>query len=191
VEDVVDNLEGETGMAANGGECFDLGGIRAADATAHFQGGGDEGGGFVEVNEVELFGSAVGVFAFDIFGLTGDESAASGGGGEIRGEIGGKRGALAITFGENSEGVGEEGVARENGGGFVELTVAGGAAAPEFGVVHAGKVVVDEGVGVEALEGDGGGKRVFGAVEEVGGGKAEDGAQAFAARFQAVAHGGM
>ncbi len=191
VEDVVDDLEGESGMAADGGEFFNDGGFGSADASAHFQGGGDEGGGFIEVNEVELLGGAVGVFAFHVFGLSGDEGAASGGSGEIGDQGGGEGGLLRIAFGEKAEGVGEKSVAGEDGGGFVKLAVAGGAAAAKFGVVHARKVVVDEGVGVEAFDGDGGGKSIGGTVEKIGGGEAEDRAEAFAAGFQAVAHGGV
>ena len=51
------------------------------------------------------------------------------------------------------EGEGLEGVAGEDGGGFAEDDVAGGLAAAEVVVVESGKVVVDEGVGVEHLEG--------------------------------------
>jgi hypothetical protein len=49
-----------------------------------------------------------------------------------------------------------EGVAGEEGDGFAVDLVAGGDAAAQIVVIHAGEVVVDEGVGVEALDGGGG-----------------------------------
>ena len=51
------------------------------------------------------------------------------------------------------EGEGLEGVAGEDGDGFAEDFVAGGLAAAEVVVVEGGEVVVDEGVGVEHLQG--------------------------------------
>ena len=55
--------------------------------------------------------------------------------------------------GDGLEGEGLEGVAGEDGDGFAEDDVAGGFAAAEVVVVEGGEVVVDEGVGVEHLEG--------------------------------------
>ncbi len=69
----------------------------------------------------------------------------------------GESGVRGVGFGEKGEGVGEEGVAGEEGGGFIVGAVGGGATATEVVVIHAGEVVMDEGVGVEALEGGGGG----------------------------------
>ena len=57
------------------------------------------------------------------------------------------------SCGDGLEGEGLEGVAGEDGDGFAEDDVAGGLAAAEVVVVEGGEVVVDEGVGVEHLEG--------------------------------------
>ncbi len=57
------------------------------------------------------------------------------------------------SCGDGLEGEGLEGVAGEDGDGFAEDYVAGGLAAAEVVVVEGGEVVVDEGVGVEHLEG--------------------------------------
>jgi len=117
-----------------------------------------------------------------------DDAGGAGGLREVEDDFGGLHGRLR---GE-AEGEGLEGVAGEERGGVVEGDVAGGAAAAQDVVVHAGEVVVDEGVGVEAL--DGGGRAacdiVVGAAG-FGGRGAEDGAQAFAAGEQRVAHGGV
>jgi len=97
--------------------------------------------------------------------------------------------------GDGLEGEGLEGVAGEDGGSFTEEDMAGGLAAAEVVVVECGKVVVDEGVGVEHLQGctkigDAFGV-VAGACDHAGGFHAEDGAKAFAAGEGAVAHGSV
>jgi hypothetical protein len=56
-------------------------------------------------------------------------------------------------LGEGLKGEGLKGVSGEYRGGFAEDDVAGGLAAAEVVVVEGGKVIVDEGVGVDHLEG--------------------------------------
>ena len=124
--------------------------------------------------------------------LAADQAAAAGGIGEFADERVGEGGLRGVALGEETEGVGEERVAGEEGGGFVELFVRRGPAAAQVVVIHARKVVVDERVGVDALDGDGGGQGVGRTVaEQLGGGEDEDGAEAFAAGFEAVAHRGV
>jgi hypothetical protein len=73
--------------------------------------------------------------------------------------------------------------------------VAGGLAAPEVIVVEGGEVVVDEGIGVEHLEGSAEVSYafgiVFGACDHSCGFEAEDGTETLAASEGAVAHGAM
>ena len=77
--------------------------------------------------------------------------------------------------------------------GFAEDDVAGGLAAAEVVVVEGGEVVVDEGVGVDHLDGcaeigcsSSGGSLAAG--DHAGGFHAEDGAESLASREGAVAH---
>ena len=71
-----------------------------------------------------------------------------------------------------------------------ENTVIGRASAAEIVIVHAGKVVMDKRVGVDALHGAGGGEgEGFRSSGSPGRGQAEDGAESFSAGQQAVAHG--
>ena len=94
--------------------------------------------------------------------------------------------------GDDVEGEGLQGVAGEEGGGFAVCDVAGGFAAPQTVVVHGGHVVVDEGVGVDEFDGGhgvGGGVGV--GLPEFGGGEDKQGAQAFAAAEDGVAHGAV
>lgn len=51
--------------------------------------------------------------------------------------------------GHKPEGVGQQGVARKDGGGFIEGLVAGGAATAQIVIIHRGQIVVDEGVRVD------------------------------------------
>jgi hypothetical protein len=102
---------------------------------------------------------------------------------------------LAGEVGDGVEGEGLEGVAGEDGDGFAEEDVAGGLAAAKVVVVEGGEVVVDEGVGVEHLEGGAEVGRAFGDAEAAGDHAgslhAKDGAEAFAAGEDAVAHGAV
>ena len=105
-------------------------------------------------------------------------------------------GSCMGSCGDGLEGEGLEGVAGEDGDGFAEDDVAGGLAAAEVVVVEGGEVVVDEGVGVEHLEGCAEVGYAFGvtsagACDHAGGFHAEDGAEAFAAGEDAVAHGAV
>jgi hypothetical protein len=98
-------------------------------------------------------------------------------------------------LGDGLEGEGLEGVAGEDGDGFAEDDVAGGLAAAEVVVVEGGEVVVDEGVGVDHLEGCaesiGSGWEVAGACDHASGFHAEDGAEALATGEGGVAHGAV
>lgn len=193
VEDVVDDLERQAEVAARAAEGGEVARVRAADETAQHEGGRDHRGGFVEMNELQLVGGRVGFFLREeVFHLAADQAAAAGGIGEFADERVGEDGVHSVALGEETEGVGEERVAGEEGGGFVELLVRRGPAAAQVVVIHARKVVVDERVGVDALDGDGGGQGVGRSVaEQLGGGEDEDGAEAFAAGFEAVAHRGV
>ena len=61
------------------------------------------------------------------------------------------------AFSQQLECHGLQGITGEQGGGFVELAMAGGLAATQIVVIHAGQVIVDQRVAVYALHGKGGG----------------------------------
>jgi len=90
---------------------------------------------------------------------------------------------------ENGEGFGEEGVANEDSHAFAVDFVRGGATTTEGIIIHAGEVIVDEGIGVHDLDRAGGGEGIFSfASTSFGGGEGEDGAEAFATCEDGVAH---
>lgn len=93
-------------------------------------------------------------------------------------------------FGHPLAGEGEKGIAGEESVGFAVSDVGGGFAASEVVVVHAGEVVVHEGVGVEGLE-RGGGEKGGGGIfaEGFADREGEYPAKAFTAVEGGIAHG--
>jgi hypothetical protein len=88
------------------------------------------------------------------------------------------------------EGEGEERITSEEGIGFAEPDMGGGSSAAKIVVIHTGEVIVDEGVGVQNFEGEAGEEGGIGfAASGFAGSHAEDGAEAFAACENGIAHG--
>ena len=88
--------------------------------------------------------------------------------------------------------MGQKAVTRENSYSFAIDAVVCGATPTEIIVVHAGEIVVNEGVGVNAFNGASGGtcKGLF-STNGSSGGEAEDRAKAFAPCEKTVAHGAV
>lgn len=91
--------------------------------------------------------------AVHIEDLSADHARGTGGGGDGRQSLehppGGK---ILYGGGHKPEGVGQQGVARKDGGGFIEGLVAGGAATAQIVIIHRGQIVVDEGVRVDHFQ---------------------------------------
>lgn len=200
VEDVVDDLKRQTEVAARATELGEGGaGPLAAQKAAHHERGLDHRGRFVEMDKLELFRSGVGFFFGEhVFHLAADEAAAAGGVGEFADQRVRQSGLRGVALGEQGEGVREQRIAGEERGRFVELFVRGGTAAAEVIVVHARQVVVDERVGVEALDRDSCGewiRRLAGArryrLKELVGREHEHGTEAFSTGRERVAHRGV
>jgi len=99
----------------------------------------------------------------------------------------------AAQPGQDFVGVGLQGVPSQNGRGLAVHFVAGGLPAAQVIVVEGGKVVMDEGVGVQHLQRR---RQFFHTIRirsynQPRGFKAEDGPQALAAGKHAVPHGLM
>ena len=112
--------------------------------------------------------------------------------GEFGDEIGGRVAAVGFCAGDGGESFSEKAIARENRDGFAENAVIGGPTAPKIIVVHAGEIVVNEGVGVNAFDGASGGncKGLF-SPNGSSGSEAEDRAKAFAPCEKTIAHGAV
>jgi len=72
---------------------------------------------------------------------------------------------------EKLEGKSEQCIAGEEGGGFVELLMGGGVAAPEVIIIHARQVIVDQRIRMQAFEGNGRGEGLDRGAACVGGGQ--------------------
>ena len=88
--------------------------------------------------------------------------------------------------------MGQKAVTREDSDSFAIDPVVCGATPTEIIVVHAGEIVVNEGVGVNAFDGASGGncKGLF-SPNGSSGGEAEDRAKAFAPCEKTIAHGAV
>jgi len=200
IEDVVHDLERQAKVASDPAQGGHRRGVGAADQAAHDQRGLDHRGGLVEMNELEVVrGGQVLLFGQQICHLAADEAAAARGVGEFADQGMGERGLACIALCQQGEGVGQEGIAGEQGGGFVKLAVSGGTTPAQVIVVHAREVVVDQGVGVQALDGDSRGQGIgrrrvgpdgrFGPGEDLLRGENQYWAEPLAAGLEAVAHG--
>src|SRR6185295_986602 len=189
VEDVVDDLERESDVVAEGGEGLELRGGTVGAHAAEADGAAEQGGGFAFVNVFQLCGGNRFAFAFEVGHLAGDELERAGGACQFEHDVpmGVARPAAALRG--DLERLGEEGVAGQNRDAFAEYFVVGEFAAAVIVVVHCGQDVVNERVGVDAFDGAGQGQGVLdGTAAGFSGGEAEGGAHAFAAGEEGVAH---
>ena len=85
--------------------------------------------------------------------LAGHHAVSAAGPGQGQNRIGPLLPGQAAGGGDHPEGLPLEGVPRQHGHGLAVDLVAGGAAPAEIVVVHAGQIIVDQGVGVDQLQG--------------------------------------
>ncbi len=94
-------------------------------------------------------------------------------------------------IGEQAEGFREKRIAGEDGHGFPKFDMGGRQAAAQRTIVHGGEVIMDQRVGMEALNGDGRWKRVNSGAVEIRSEEDQRGPEALPACPQAVVHGLM
>ena len=112
--------------------------------------------------------------------------------GQFGDEIGGRVAAVGFCPGDGGKSFGEKAITREYCDRFAEDAVIGGAAATKIIIIHAGEIVVNQGVGVNAFDGASGGNcEGLVSSNSPSGGEAEDGTQAFASCEKTVAHGSV
>ncbi len=127
--------------------------------------------------------------AFEVKDLACDQPAAPRGARQLPDQGGHPVPRRCLRLGENFKSDGQERVAREDSDAFAKNFVTCGAPAAQVVVVHAGEVVMNEGIGVDAFHGAGGGEGVFGkAAAEFRGREGEGGAQALAPCKKAISH---
>ena len=112
--------------------------------------------------------------------------------GQFGNEIGGGVAAVGFCPGDRGESFSEKAIAREYCDRFTEDAVIGGPTAAKIIIIHAGEIVVNQGVGVYAFDGaSGGNSDGFVSSNSPSGGEAEDGAKPFASCDKTVAHGSV
>ena len=189
IEDVVDDLKSEAERLAEVGERGEARGRGMGAHGTEADAGGQERGGFAAVDVLQSRAAEFLAFALEVGDLAADEPLAAAGAGEFADERGGGVARRRRGLCEDGKRDGEQRVAGEDGHAFTEDLVRSGPTAAKVVVVHAGEVVVDERVGVDALDRAGGGCGCGDrAAAGFGSREREDGAKAFAAGEERVAH---
>ncbi len=134
-------------------------GVGAHRAEAHR--GGQQRRGLVFVNVAQLRAIDPLAFAFEIGNLAGNQSPAAGGDGDFAKNRAQIVARPRLRLRRDLKGDREQRVTRQNRDAVAKNLVTGRATAPEIVVVHAREIVVDERVGVDALDRAGEGKRAF------------------------------
>jgi len=167
-------------------------GIGAGGHGPQAQGSGNQGTGLGPMNFHKPLERDPFLFRIQIEDLSGDQSQAAGGMGELRDHGGARVAAIGFGSGYRSKGLGKQSITRQDRHSLAVNPVVCGAAAAEVVVIHARQVVVNEGVGVDAFDGAGGGQSSgLLSAGGTGGGEAENGAEPFPPGEKAVAHGLM
>ena len=157
--------------------------------AAKLEGTGEESRSLRLVDFDELSFGEVLAFAFEVEDLSADELAGATGVGEFEEVVFGGVSLCGWGLGEDGEGLGEEGVATEDGHAFAVNFMTSGSASAEIIIVHAREVIVDEGVGVHDLDGAGGRESIGGvATASFVCGEGEDGAESLAAGEDGIPH---
>ena len=129
-------------------------------------------------------------FRIQIEDLAGNQSKAAGSTGQFGNEVGGGESTVWFGPGDGGKGLRQKAIPRQNGDGFPKDAVIGRASTPEIIIIHAGEIVMNEGIGVNAFDGAGGRKRErFGATRRAGCRQTENRTEPFPSGKQAVPHG--
>jgi len=190
IENVVGYLEGPpNGFAevAKPGDVFR--GSSGADSTCGDR-GANERGGFAAVNVFESFGADAFAFGFQVGDLAPDHAVHGSGGSGYFGEDPYTKIGVDRSCADGFKSESQECVTGQNGDGFAELLVASRLPTAEVVVVERRKIIMDEGISVDKFDGASGieGRRNVGS-EDASGFETEDGANAFAAGEDGIAHG--
>ena len=122
--------------------------------------------------------------------LAGHHAVPAAGGGQRMHRLAPLLRAQSRRVGDEPERLRQEGVPRQNGHGLAVDLMTGGPPPPEVVVVHAGQIVVNEGIGVDALQRRAQRKGLPGLpAQRFAEGQGQHGPDPLAPRQQAVAHG--
>ena len=128
---------------------------------------------------------------FEIERLAADHAAEPGGAGEHDDQIGAhRRIGMGRRVGDDVEGIGQQPVAGQNGGGLVEGLVDGGTATAQIVVVHRRQVVMDQRIAMDHFQRASRAENAFALdSEQPRGLRQQEGPQPLAAAERSIAHG--
>ncbi len=192
IENIVDDLKGETEAAAERGEGFELarGGIGGHGPKP--QADRDHGGGFAFVDELEFAAGGFPALGFQVGHLAGNQATAACCDGEFAEKI-----PRLVARGfpgsrQNLKRLRQKRIPGEHGDALAENLVRGRASASEIVIVHARQIIMDEGVRVDALDGTGRRKGLGGfSAAGLGRSEAKNRPHPLAPGQQAVTHGAV
>src|SRR5690606_8130522 len=156
VQDVVGDLESQAEFVGKTGEPLHVGRSGAGGDGADPGAGPEQRPRLVAVDALQLPAVDGGTLGGQIGHLPGDEAGGAGGGTQLERDAQGNGGRQrAVRVGQDGEGQGQQGVARQDGGGLIVGHVHRRLAAPHVVVVHGRQVVVDQRVRVHQFHGAG------------------------------------
>ena len=177
-------------MVAEIGERRELRGRAVGAHAAEPHGTAQQRGGLALMDVAQFGHGKFFAFALQIRHLPGDELQRAGGLGDFQNDFLVRIAREFFALRGDFKRLRQQRVARQHGDAFAENFVVGGLAAAEIVVVHRRQIVVDERVGVDALDGAGERHGVgFAAAAGGGGREAKRRAHPFAAGKERVAHG--
>ena len=190
IQDIVDDLEGQTKGLPEGRQGLESGGRGIGRHGSHPQGENDHRRGLALMDVSDIADPKFLPLGLQVGNLSRDQLQAASGSRHLLQQHG-KRVSLApLDSGNQSEGLRQQGVAGKHRDSLAEDLVRGGATAPEIIVIHAGKVIVNQRVGVDHLHGASRGEDRLQILHSTGfgGGQSQDGSQALAPGKQAVTY---
>ena len=152
VEDIVDDLERQADVVAEIGERFQMPRVTVGAHAAEPGGTTEQGRGFAFVNVFELAGCDRLALTLEVGDLTGDQFERAGGSGQFQNDVAVRIARPAFASRGDFKRLREQRVAREDRDAFAEHFVIRQFSAAIIVVVHGRQIVVNQRVGVDALD---------------------------------------
>ena len=159
IENVVDDLKGEAERLTESGQRSELRRRRIRTHPAESQGAGEQRGGFRAMNELKLRAGGFPSFKLEIENLSRDQPSAAGGMCELAEERCRRVARERPGVGKYFESDRQQRVSGKHRDPFAKNLVARRAPAAEVIIVHARQIVMNQGIGMHALDGARSGQR--------------------------------
>jgi len=191
IEDIVGDLEGEAevvGVITQGEVEFAMG---LAQHRARLTGEGEQSAGLHLLQPGDPGNIEIQIVGLKVDHLTADHAERAGGLGQSGDQFTANLGiGMGGGMSQHFEGAGQQGIAGEESGLLIELTMTGRAAPAQIVIIHAGQIIVDQRIAMDHFDrtgdADGG---AFGDMEQAGRLHHQEGAQPLAAIEAGITHG--